>query len=75
MDDQNSIGTCQTGLTNATMEILVETTNTKFDKIIDIDDCTVTSGVIEPTVYTFPRQSKDSSVNLGNQLDPMVLEG
>ena len=49
MDDQNSIGTNQTGLTDATTQILEEATSTKFDKIIELENCTVTSGITEPT--------------------------
>ena len=52
MDDQDSIGMCQTGLTNATTQILEETINTKCNEIIEIDDCTVTMGVTETTAYT-----------------------
>ena len=33
------------------------------------------SEVTEPTAYTSPQQSKNSSVNSGNQLGLMVLEG
>ena len=35
MDDNNSIGTCATGVTNATTEILQEANNTASTKIID----------------------------------------
>ena len=75
MDDHNSIGTCQTGLTNATTKIPEEAVSTKFGKVIEIDDYTVTSGIMEPTVYTPPQQPKDSSVNSEDQLAPMNLEG
>ena len=37
MDDQNSIRTNTTGLTNVTTHILEEAISTKFDKIVEIE--------------------------------------
>ena len=65
MDDNNSIGTCATGLTNATVEIYEEANNTAFNKIMDTEECTVTSGVTEATTYTSPPYSKDSDATPG----------
>ena len=75
IDNHNSIGTNTTGVTNTTKQIMEEAISTRFEKVIEVNDYTVTSGLMEPTVYTPPQQPKDSSVNLDNQLAPMVLEG
>ena len=68
MDDNNSIGTCATGLPNAITEILQEANYTAFDQIINTDHSTVVSAVIESTHYASPQHSKDSCVTLGNGL-------
>ena len=75
MDDHNSIGTNTTGVTNATRQIMEEANSTRYEKIIEVDDCTVNSGLTDPTVYTPPQQPKDSSVILDNRVVPMALEG
>ena len=68
------------------MEIQEEANNTAFTKIIDVENCTVVSGVTEVTAYTSLQHSKDSSAISGKGLfsggssspqppTPMVLEG
>ena len=39
MNNNNSIGTCQTGKTNATMEMYEKANNIAFNKIMDTEDC------------------------------------
>ena len=74
------------GITNATIEIQEEAKNTSFTKIIDVENCTVVSGVTNSTYYTYPQHLKDSSAPSGNGQfsrgsssspppTPMVLEG
>ena len=64
MDNHNSIGTCATSLTNATVEIYEETNNTAFTEIIDVDESTVVSALTEATSYISQKHLKDSRVNL-----------
>lgn len=55
MDDNNSIGTYQTGLINATTETQEKANTTAFIKIIDTEDCTVNSEITNATTYTSPQ--------------------
>ena len=45
MDNNNSIGTCATGATNATRDILQEVQDTGFNLIIETDQSTVVSAM------------------------------
>ena len=56
IDNNNSIGTCQTGITNATIKIYEEVNNTTFNKIINTKDCSIISGVTEFTTEKTPRK-------------------
>ena len=67
MDDNNSIGTCATGATNATMDILREVKDKEFDQIIDTNHNTVVSAITQSTNYASPQHSKEPSITLGNQ--------
>ena len=66
MDDNNSIGTCATGGTNATREILQEVQDTKFDRIIETDQSTVVSAMTTFTTVATPQHSNELSTPPGN---------
>ena len=74
MDDQNSIGTNATGVSNATQQILAETIGTRFE-CIDLDGSTVTNAITDQTLTTPPQQPRNLNANLENEHDSRGQEG
>ena len=74
MDDQNSIGTNATGVSNATQQILAETIGTRFE-CIDLDGSTVTSTLTEQTLNTPPQQPRNLNTNSENEHNSRRQEG
>ena len=66
MDNNNSIGTCATGATNATRDILQEVQDTGFNLIIETDQSTVVSAMTTFTTVASPQHSNETSIPPGN---------